>query len=87
MHGKRDALDGEVPEFLADALVEARPRELGEAADVLGKRTASSAPGSRPPVCSVDGDVDRLAAGSVFDVEDVARGDEEARAVSEWGEM
>ena len=76
-------------ELLADPLVEARPRQLGEPADVVGEADLERGAGlERADLPAVDRDVDRLAAGGVADMEDVARGDDEgAGAVSEWGEM
>src|SRR3712207_199076 len=68
------ALDGEVPELLADAAIEARTLQLGEAADAVAEVDPHPSAGlERSDRSPVDGDVDGVTAGRVAHLEDVAR--------------
>src|SRR4051794_7141964 len=72
-------LDREVAELLANALVEARPRKLREAADALGEADLQRRPRLQlTDVLAVERGVDRLVAGGVADVEDVGGSDDES---------
>src|SRR6201747_2818840 len=65
-------------ELLADALVEAGARQLGEAADAVGEADLERVAGRQVgEIGAVDRDFDRLAARGVADVEDVPRGDDQ----------
>ena len=76
--GRDRRLNGEVAELLAYPLVEAGAGELGEAADAVGEADLRASPGaSVAGLRAVDGDVDRVAALGVADVEDVAGGDDQ----------
>jgi len=67
-----------MPELLPDPVVEARARELGQLACGVGEAHVEGGAGSEVArVGAVDGDVDRLAAGSVADAEHVAGGDDQ----------
>ena len=75
----RGYLDGQVAELLADASVEARPRQLGQQADAVGEAHLEPLAGRQVgDPFAVDRDLDRLAAGGVEDVEDVGGGDDES---------
>src|SRR5262245_58873435 len=65
-------LDGEVAELLANPQIEAGSGQLGEPANVLREPDLELVTrAERPDLAAVDRDVDRLAARSVADEEDV----------------
>src|SRR5215204_6375950 len=70
--------DGEVPELLANAPVEARARQLRQPADRVDEADLERGPGPEVgDLAAIDGDFDRLAIGRVEDVEDVAGRDDQ----------
>src|ERR1700709_2568881 len=65
-------------ELLADALVEAGARQLGEAADAVGEAALERVAGPQGgAIGAVHPALDRRAARGVADVEDVPRGDDQ----------